>query len=104
MAASAACQQPERVRRVGVLMAFPESRPCAQAFVAAFKQALARLGWVGGQNIHIDYRFAAGDPALFKAYAAELVRLAPDAPLASTAPLGLTVPERVLEIADEVIE
>jgi putative ABC transport system substrate-binding protein len=79
-------QQPERVRRVGVLIAFPESHPFAQAFVAAFTQALGRLGWVEGKNIRIDYRFAAGDPALFKAYAAELVGLAPDAILASTAP------------------
>lgn len=79
-------QQPERVRRVGVLIAFPESHPFAQAFVAAFTQALERLGWVEGKNIRIDHRFAAGDPALFKAYAAELVGLAPDAILASTAP------------------
>jgi putative ABC transport system substrate-binding protein len=79
-------QQPERVRRVGVLIAFPESHPFAQAFVAAFRQALGRLGWVDGKNIRIDYRFAAGDPALFKAYATELVNLGPDALLASTAP------------------
>jgi putative ABC transport system substrate-binding protein len=79
-------QEPERVRRVGALIAFPESHPFAQAFVAAFTQALGRLGWIEGKNIRIDYRFAAGDPALFKAYAAELVGLAPDAILASTAP------------------
>jgi putative tryptophan/tyrosine transport system substrate-binding protein len=74
------------MRRVGVLIAVPESHPFAQAFVAAFTQALGRLGWVEGKNIRLDYRFAAGDPALFKAYAAELVGLAPDAILASTAP------------------
>jgi putative ABC transport system substrate-binding protein len=79
-------QEPERVRRVGVLIAFPGSSPFAQAFVAAFTQALRRLGWFAGKNIRIDYRFAAGDPALFKAYAGELVGLAPDAILASTAP------------------
>ena len=74
------------MRRVGVLIAFPQSHPFAQAFVAAFARALGRLGWVEGKNIRIDYRFAAGDPALFKSYAAELVGLAPDAILASTAP------------------
>jgi len=79
-------QQPERMRRVGVLMAFPESHPFARAFVAAFAEALRRLGWVEGENLRTDYRFAAGDPALFKSYAAELVGLAPDAILASTAP------------------
>jgi putative tryptophan/tyrosine transport system substrate-binding protein len=76
-------EQPERVRRVGVLMGFRENDQFAQAMVAAFAQTLGRLGWVEGKNIRIDYRFAAGDPALFKAYAAELVGLAPDAVLAS---------------------
>ena len=60
--------------------------PFARTIVAALTQALAWLGWVEGKNIRIDYRFAAGDLALFKAYAAELVGLAPDAILASTAP------------------
>jgi len=83
---AAHAQQPERMRRVGVLIAFPEHHPMAQAYVTAFVQALARFGWVEGKNIRIDYHFAAGDPALFKTYAAELVGLAPDAILASTAP------------------
>src|SRR5262245_6187545 len=79
---AARTQQPERMRRVGVLIAFPEHHPMAQAFV----QALERFGWVEGKNIRIDYRFAAGDSTFFKTYAAELVGLAPDAILASTAP------------------
>src|SRR6516164_7585488 len=79
-------QQPELMRRVGVLIAFPENNPNAQAYVSAFTQALERLGWVDGKNIRIDYRFAAGDPKLFKTYAAELVGLRPDAILASTTP------------------
>jgi putative tryptophan/tyrosine transport system substrate-binding protein len=79
-------QQPERMHRVGVLMAFPENDPLAQAIVTAFAQALARLGWVESKNIRIDYRFAAGNPLLFKTYAAELVSLAPDAILASNTP------------------
>jgi putative tryptophan/tyrosine transport system substrate-binding protein len=52
--------------------------------VTAFAQALGRLGWVEGKNIRIDWRFAAGDPTLFKSYAAELVGLSPDTILAST--------------------
>jgi len=83
---AARAEQPGRMRRIGVLIAFPENHPFARAFVAALTQALERLGWVEGRNIRMDYRFAAGDPALFKAYAAELVGLAPDAILASTAP------------------
>src|SRR5215471_19133123 len=83
---AAHAQQPERMRRVGVLIAFPEHHPMAQAYVTAFVRALERFGWAEGKNIRIDYRFAAGDPTLFKTYAAELVSLAPDAILASTAP------------------
>jgi putative tryptophan/tyrosine transport system substrate-binding protein len=72
-------QQPERVHRVGVLNAFPENDPVNRATVTAFLGALEHLGWVEGENIRIDYRFAAGDPTLFKTYAAELVGLSPDA-------------------------
>ena len=79
-------QQHERVRRVGVLNAFPENDPVNRASVTAFAGALEHLGWVEGENIRIDYRFAAGDPTLFKTYAAELVGLSPDAILASNTP------------------
>jgi putative ABC transport system substrate-binding protein len=79
-------QQPERIRRVGVVIAYPETDSRAQAFVAAFAQALGRFGWAEEKNIRIDYRFAAGDPTLFKTYAAELVGLMPDVILASNAP------------------
>jgi putative ABC transport system substrate-binding protein len=78
-------QQPERIPRVGVLLAFLEKNSSTQAIVTAFTQALRHLGWVESENIRIDYRFAAGDPTLFKAYAAELVGLSPNAILASPA-------------------
>ena len=76
-------EQPERLRRVGVLLGFSENDPLTRRIVSAFAQALRRFGWVEGKNIVIDYRFAAGDPTLYKTYAAELVGLAPDAILAS---------------------
>jgi putative ABC transport system substrate-binding protein len=79
-------QQAERIRRIGVLMPNSENDPITQAFVTAFARALGRFGWVEGKNTRIDYRFAAGDPPLFKTYAAELVGLSPDAILASSAP------------------
>jgi putative tryptophan/tyrosine transport system substrate-binding protein len=79
-------QQPERVRRVGVLMPFPENDSVTQPLVTAFADALRRFGWVEGKNIRIDYRFAADDPTLIKNYAAELVGLSPDAILATTPP------------------
>ena len=62
--------------------------------MTAFAQALERFGWVEGKNIRIDYRFAAGDPALFKTYAAELVGLSPDAILASTPPAVVALRSR----------
>jgi putative ABC transport system substrate-binding protein len=77
-------QQPERMRRVGVLSPFPEHDPFLQSFLTAFVRRLAHSGWVEGKNIRIDYRFAVGDPALFTSFAAELVGLSPDAILAST--------------------
>jgi len=79
-------QQPERVRRLGVLNAFLEHDPVNRATLTAFASALERSGWFEGENIRIDYRFAAGDPTLFKTFAAELVGLSPDAILASNTP------------------
>jgi len=90
---AARAQQTERMRRLAWLIAFPEKSPLAREVVAAAAQALQRLGWVEGRNIHIEYRFAAGDPALFKSYAADLVGLSPDAILASTAPAAAAVRE-----------
>jgi putative ABC transport system substrate-binding protein len=91
-------QQSERVPRVGVLMPFPENDPLAEAMVRAFAQALERLGWVEGKNIRIYYRFAAGDPTLFKTYAAELVGLSPDTILASTLPAVAALREQTRTI------
>lgn len=84
-------QQAERMRRLGALYSGDES---FLPFVTAFAHALERLGWRDGENIRIDYRFAAGNPALFKKYAAQLVGLAPDAVLASTSPAVLAVEEQ----------
>jgi putative ABC transport system substrate-binding protein len=83
---AAGAQQPERVRRVGVLIGFAENDAFTRRIVATFAQALAGLGWVEGKNIRLDYRFAAGDPSLYKTYAAELLGLAPDAFLGSPSP------------------
>jgi putative tryptophan/tyrosine transport system substrate-binding protein len=79
-------EQRERIPRVGVLLAFPEKDSYTQAILRAFTQALERFGWLQGKNIRIDYRFAAGDPALYKIYAAELVGLSPDVILAGATP------------------
>jgi putative ABC transport system substrate-binding protein len=81
-------QQGERMRRVGVLVHWPENHPSARASVAALASTLAGLGWVEGKNLRIDFRFAAGDPTLYEKYAAELVGFSPDVVLASIT-LGL---------------
>jgi len=83
---------------VGVLVPWRENDPTAQAMLTAFARALERFGWVEGKNIRIDYRFAAGDPALFKTYAAELVGLSPDAILASTLPAVAALREQTRTI------
>jgi putative ABC transport system substrate-binding protein len=79
-------QQPESLRRLGVLLAYPENDPLTQAIVTALVQALGRFGWVEGKNIRIEYRFAASDPTLFRTHAAELVGLSPEAIVASATP------------------
>ena len=54
---AARAQQPDRMRRIGVLMGFAESDREGQAFVAAFREGLQKLGWAEGRNIRIDYRW-----------------------------------------------
>ena len=84
---AARAQEPaERIRRIGALIGFAETDSIGQASANAFRQGLEQLGWVEGRNIRVDYRFAAGDPALFKTYADELVGLRPDAILAGATP------------------
>ena len=66
-------QQPERMRRIGVVMAYTESDPNGQLQVAAFREHLQKLGWIEGSNIRIDFRYAADDPARIRALAVELL-------------------------------
>jgi putative ABC transport system substrate-binding protein len=71
-------QQHERMRRIGVLMAFAERDSEAPPRVTAFRRGLQELGWTAGGNVRIDYRWSAGDPDRTRANAKELVRLKPD--------------------------
>ena len=80
-------QPTERMRRIGVLVAFAEDDPETKARLAAFRRGLERLGWTDGLNVYIDARFAAGRPAQFQALAKELVALQPDVILAQTPPI-----------------
>ena len=74
----ARAQQPERMRRIGVVMAYAGSDPNGQVQVAAFRQALQKLGWIEGRNIRIDFRYASDDSAHVRALAVELLGLKPD--------------------------
>jgi putative ABC transport system substrate-binding protein len=75
----ARAQQPDRMRRIGVLMNMAAEDVYAPNRTAALEQGLQELNWTVGRNIQINYRFGAADPDLLRKYAAELVALAPDA-------------------------
>ena len=78
----ARAQQPERMRRIGILLNASSDDPQYQAWVGAFLQALALLGWTIGRNVRIDTRWAGANAAEIRRHAAELVALAPDVILA----------------------
>jgi putative tryptophan/tyrosine transport system substrate-binding protein len=63
---------------------FAESDPAAQSQVAAFRAALAKLGWTEGSNLRIELRWGAGDADRIRTFAKELVNLQPDAIVAQT--------------------
>jgi putative tryptophan/tyrosine transport system substrate-binding protein len=90
-------------------MPWLEKDPATQESVKAFAHGLGHLGWIDGQNIRIDYRFAAGGPALYKTYASELVGLSPDVLLVGASPavaplrhLTATIPIVFVLVADPV--
>ena len=76
---AARAQQPDRLRRIGVLMSVPQSDPEAQAWLGAFSEGLEQLGWMAGRNVQLDYRWAAPFDAESRQRAGkELVALQPD--------------------------
>jgi len=81
---AARAQQPERMRRIGVLLPYAADDREGQVRLAAFQQALAELGWSDSGNVRIETRWGAGDPDRYRQYAAELVALAPDVVVAVT--------------------
>ena len=79
-------QQPDRMRRIGVLMAVAENDHEYQAFLAAFREELQKLGWVEGRNIRIDTRWAALDADAMQRFAKELIALQPDLIVSQSTP------------------
>ena len=80
---AARAQQPERMRRIGVLLPAAADDREFQIWVAAFHQGLGQLGWIIGRNLRIDTRWAGAGGADISRHAAELVALAPDVILAT---------------------
>ena len=80
---AARAQQPDRVRRIGVLMLYAENDPAGQLRATAFRQTLERLGWAVGNNLQIDYHWGIGDAAWIRDAAAQLLQLSPDMILAN---------------------
>ena len=106
---AARAQQPERMRRIGVLTPWASNDAEAQDRVTAFVQAMEQLGWTAGRSVRIDYRWGDGKADMTRKYATELVALASDVILAlssaAVAPLleaSRTVPIVFAGVADPV--
>jgi putative ABC transport system substrate-binding protein len=84
---AARAQQPEQMRRIGVLMAHTESDPEFQAYLGAFRDGLQKFEWSEGRNIRIDARWGALDDAESRQRSAkELIALQPDLILTQNTP------------------
>ena len=102
-------QQPNGIRRIGILLGFSETDREGQARVAAFLQALRELGWSDKRNIKIDIRWFTGNASDTRRHASELVTLAPDVILTSGGPTlrwlleaTRTVPVVFVQVSDPV--
>jgi putative ABC transport system substrate-binding protein len=84
---AARAQQPERMRRIGMLVNNVEADPEIQGQVAAFRQSLEQLGWFEGRNIQIELRSSAGDFSRLPQLAQEMVAVNPDVIFAGTTPV-----------------
>jgi len=75
---AASAQLGERMRRIGIILPAAADDAEYQAWVGAFLQALAQLGWTVGRNVRIDTRWATTNAAEIRRHAAELAAPAPD--------------------------
>jgi putative tryptophan/tyrosine transport system substrate-binding protein len=106
---AAGAQQPERMRRIAMLWIIAGTDPQAIRNRETFLKQLHQLGWRVGDNVHIDHRSAADDANRQRAYASELIGLAPDLVVAEGTP-GLaavqlatrTVPTIFVNVTDPV--
>src|SRR5271170_3692122 len=84
---AARAQPDERMRHVGVLMAFNENDPRATVWLSRFTQGLTELGWADGHNLLMDVRWAGDDVDRMRMFAKQLVNLQPDVILAFGTPV-----------------
>ena len=94
---AARAQQPERVRRIGVLIGVADDAE-GQARLAAFQKGMQELGWNEGREMQMAVRFTAGTAERARTYAAELVAMAPDAILANTGPRCVRIRQQTQSI------
>ena len=87
----ARAQQPERVRRISMLLGFSDTDPESPLRIETFRQTLERLGWKEGRNVHIDYRWAGADPKRLELHAKDLIRAMPDVVVAESTPAAAAV-------------
>ena len=84
---AARAQQTDRMRRIGVLMAHPETDPEFQQYADTFREGLKKLGWIEGRNVSFDFRWGALDDADIRSRSAkELLGLQPDLILTQNTP------------------
>jgi len=106
---AARAQQPERMRRIGVVIALAENDPEGQARIASFRQELQKVGWTEGRNVRIDYRWPADDIYRIKRDVADLVGRAPDVIFINSQPVfdavreaTRTIPVVFVQVTDPV--
>ena len=87
----AARAQPSGMRRFGFVTGLAETDPFAIGYVQALRGSLEKLGWIEGRNFQFIYRYAAGDPALARTYAKELVGMQPDVIVGHTTPVAVAL-------------
>lgn len=80
-------EQPDGLRRIGLLMGWSVSNPEFRGFVATFVEELAQLGWIDGRNARIEERWTDADSKRASALATELIASQPEVILSSTTPV-----------------
>jgi putative ABC transport system substrate-binding protein len=105
---AARAQQPEGMRRIGVLMGISQTDPETKRRIEALVQKLLEFGWAEGRNVRFDYRFSE-EVERMGVYAAEIVELRPDVIVVHSNPflaalrqVNRTIPTVFIQVADPV--